>query len=189
MHLSSRRIVSLWNSMSDFGGGCFVPYFRSGALRFERDPIGKRQARSYVSDNPDDLRNSVYSVAAALERRIRIVGYNSVPETAVGTDSRCLLPDTAFVLREHPGAGRYCFRIQLWNLSGDTMRVGFVSGEPDLECKAETPVLPPHSCGFVSVSFESSLFVAQPGRKAVLEWRTVSESGRIPVSFSFFKRK
>lgn len=79
MHLSSRRIYSLWNSLLEYEGGVFVPYIASGQLRMERDPKGRRQAKPYVSDNPHDQRNSVYSVAAALERRIQIVGYVSEP--------------------------------------------------------------------------------------------------------------
>ena len=79
MHLSSRRIYSLWNSLLEYEGGFFVPYIASGQLRMERDPKGRRQAKPYVSDNPHDQRNSVYSVAAALERRIQIVGYVSEP--------------------------------------------------------------------------------------------------------------
>ncbi|MBO4773528.1 MAG: hypothetical protein J5516_01950, partial [Bacteroidales bacterium] len=83
MHLSSRRIYSLWNSLLEYEGGVFVPYIASGQLRMERDPKGRRQAKPYVSDNPHDQRNSVYSVAAALERRIQIVGYVSEPGDVV----------------------------------------------------------------------------------------------------------
>ena len=41
------------------------------------EPIGEALASPFVSDNPNDMRNSIYSVSAALERRIQIVSYES----------------------------------------------------------------------------------------------------------------
>jgi hypothetical protein len=45
------------------------------------EPLGKSMANKTVSDNPNDLRNSVYSKAAALERKIQILYYDYAKET------------------------------------------------------------------------------------------------------------
>lgn len=189
MHLSSRRIYSLWNTLLEYERGVFVPYIASGRLRFEHNPKGNRQAKPYVSDNPNDRRNSVYSVAAALERRIRIVGYSSVPEGADDTLCLCRLPSDRFVFKERPGTDSYCFRIQLRNITGDTLHLEFVSGSEDVVCAVEGTSVPPHSPAFVTVAFGSRLFELQPGRKALLRLRAGEVVQEIPLSFSFFKQK
>ena len=48
-----------------------------GKLEIHEDPVGKSQANPLVSDNPNDQRNSIYSRAAALERKIQIIMYQS----------------------------------------------------------------------------------------------------------------
>ena len=57
--------------------GVFVPYLDSnekgkGHLSLEKIPLGEHKADSSVSANLDDKRSSVYSRAAALERKIEI---------------------------------------------------------------------------------------------------------------------
>lgn len=80
--LAKRRISSLINYFREYEDGVFLPYLdpgdkSGGYLQFQEEPIGEEQASKLVSDNPQDLRNSVYSRAAALERRIQILYYNS----------------------------------------------------------------------------------------------------------------
>ena len=81
-NLAKRRISSLVNYFREYEDGIFVPYLEKSAKnggRFElfEEPIGEEQASKLVSDNPSDLRNSVYSRAAALERRIQILYYDA----------------------------------------------------------------------------------------------------------------
>jgi len=82
MKLAMRRISSLKNYIYDYRNGVFKPYLEKRALNgatleLHDAPIGKTEANALVSDNPNDIRNSVYSRAAALERRIQIVMYES----------------------------------------------------------------------------------------------------------------
>jgi len=82
MKLAMRRISSLKNYIYEYRDSIFTPYSngrsKNGAkLELYDAPIGKTEANSMVSDNPNDIRNSVYSRAAALERRIQIVMYES----------------------------------------------------------------------------------------------------------------
>jgi tetratricopeptide (TPR) repeat protein len=80
--LSKRRIASLINYLHTAQNGFFIPYLKgSDSLQNKiiiyEDPRGDSNAAQYVSDNPNDKRNSIYSMSAARERRIQIVMYNS----------------------------------------------------------------------------------------------------------------
>jgi len=87
-HLSKRRISSLYNFLYNYENGYFKKYFdhtslNGGSLTIFQDARGDKFASSYVSDNPNDKRNSIYSKSAALERRIQIVMYSSSDETVI----------------------------------------------------------------------------------------------------------
>ena len=74
---SSDLIESLVHYMERWNSGALLPYLHGtsasgGRLLIERSPFGKSTANPGVSDRLDDLRNSVYSVGAAKERRIEI---------------------------------------------------------------------------------------------------------------------
>ncbi len=81
INLTKRRIASLVNYLKEYNQGIFLPYLNAnspngGKLIIYEEPLGKSQAAKNVSDNPNDLRNSVYSRAAALERKIQILYYD-----------------------------------------------------------------------------------------------------------------
>lgn len=90
LRLASRRISSLKNYIYEYQNGIFLPYIKgeikNSRLELLDAPIGKTEASPLVSDNPNDKRNSIYSRAAALERRIQIVMYESEKVTNA-TDS------------------------------------------------------------------------------------------------------
>ncbi|PKP01843.1 MAG: hypothetical protein CVU11_13895 [Bacteroidetes bacterium HGW-Bacteroidetes-6] len=80
--LAKRRIGSVINYLSKIDGGRLAPYIdgtaaNGGRLVVNAEPIGEALSDPFVSDNPNDARNSVYSIAAARERRIQIVSYES----------------------------------------------------------------------------------------------------------------
>ena len=82
LNLSKRRIASLVNYLKEYDQGYFLPYFEDkaengGSINIFEDPLGDSQAADYVSDNPNDKRNSVYSIAAIMERKIQIILYSS----------------------------------------------------------------------------------------------------------------
>ena len=77
VNLSLRRIQSMINYLRAVEGGAFKPYLEGtaangGRLTIEKAPYGENRAVEGVSDVLEDLRNSVYSVNASLERRIEI---------------------------------------------------------------------------------------------------------------------
>jgi tetratricopeptide (TPR) repeat protein len=75
VNLTKRRIVSLTNYLSEYDKGVFKP-FLSGEnetkLIINEVPFGEYVANKLVSDNPNDMKNSVYSRVAGLERKIEI---------------------------------------------------------------------------------------------------------------------
>lgn len=82
INLARRRISSLINYFRNYEYGVFIKYMEGtssdgGKLEIHEDPVGKSQANPLVSDNPNDQRNSIYSRAAALERKIQIIMYQS----------------------------------------------------------------------------------------------------------------
>ncbi|MFO7723128.1 MAG: DUF1573 domain-containing protein, partial [Bacteroidales bacterium] len=82
INLARRRIHSLVLFLETTNQGALKPYMEetsedSPKLLIFEDPVGKEKAPPFVSDNPNDLRNSVYSRAAAFERRIEISMYVS----------------------------------------------------------------------------------------------------------------
>lgn len=82
INLARRRINSLIKYLENFNNGALTPYLNKTAennaeLIIFEDPVGKEMASPFVSDNPHDKRNSVYSRAAAFERRVEIAVYVS----------------------------------------------------------------------------------------------------------------
>lgn len=80
--LAKRRINSLVNYFKHIDDGVLIPYIENKAINGGRliiltDPVGEALSNPFVSDNPNDVRNSVYSISAARERRIQIVSYDS----------------------------------------------------------------------------------------------------------------
>ena len=77
VNLTKRRIASLVNYLNAYNGGIYRKYLNGtaengGRLQIKQIPFGEYQADQITSDNPNDMKNSVYSRAAAIERKIEI---------------------------------------------------------------------------------------------------------------------
>lgn len=112
INLARRRIHSLVKFLETAANGALKPYLDGTApnsvrLYIFEDPVGKEKASPFVSDNPNDLRNSVYSRYAAFERRIEISVYqSSLPGQMVLLSElpKLVIPyDTLFAGRLQPG--------------------------------------------------------------------------------------
>lgn len=94
VNLTKRRIASLINYLREYDGGVFIPYIdgtaeNGGKVVFSPVPFGEYTANQITSDNPNDVKNSVYSRAAAIERKIEIQSVTYLEETrkmALATD-------------------------------------------------------------------------------------------------------
>ena len=76
-NLSLRRISSLVNHLRKVDRGSLIPYLdgtakNGGRLVIEKAPFGEDRSAGDVSDMLEDLKRSVYSVGASMERRIEI---------------------------------------------------------------------------------------------------------------------
>lgn len=85
-NLSSRRIESIINFLKKYKNGVFIKYINGnadngGKLNIIKEPFGETKSAAYVSDNPNDKRNSVYSKSAALERKVEIIYFKEVKES------------------------------------------------------------------------------------------------------------
>lgn len=78
LNLSKRRVQSLINMLYHFEDGFFKPYIEGksangGKLIIIREAFGENMVSQGVSDDLRDQRNSVYSPAAAKERKIAVI--------------------------------------------------------------------------------------------------------------------
>lgn len=85
VNLAKRRISSLRNYFMEYQNGVFVKYVNNpnpaeGNIKFIDEEIGELKARPNVSDDYYDTKNSVYSPAAALERKIQIIAISTFSE-------------------------------------------------------------------------------------------------------------
>ena len=72
--LSERRINSLQNEFLIYDNGVFDQYLKSGRLKIVEVSVGESRSNPKVVDKLEDLRNSVYSPLASIERRVEIIG-------------------------------------------------------------------------------------------------------------------
>lgn len=71
--LSGRRISSLQNYLRMYENGMFINLLHDSLIQIIEIPKGEELSDHLVSDKLDDIRNSVYNPAAALERKIEII--------------------------------------------------------------------------------------------------------------------
>ena len=82
VNLAKRRMSSLLNYFMEYQNGVFIPYVNNpdstaGSIVFLYEDIGELKARSNVSDNYFDTKNSIYNPLAALERKIQIIAIST----------------------------------------------------------------------------------------------------------------
>lgn len=88
VNLTKRRIASLVNYIRAYDNGVFAKYLdgtakNGGKVVFSEVPFGEYTANQLTSDNPNDVQNSVYSRAAAIERKIEILSVSYLEEDTV----------------------------------------------------------------------------------------------------------
>lgn len=77
LYLSKRRISCVRNHFKTYAGGIFQSFINSGQLKISEKPFGETTANIGISDDLEDQRNSIFSVAASIERRVEIVEIKS----------------------------------------------------------------------------------------------------------------
>jgi hypothetical protein len=175
--LSSRRISSLKNYIQN--QSIFATYLDStrtgNKLYFIEDPRGKRFAAEYVSDNPNDVRNSVYSIAAGLERRIQITLYKSQKDTSIKKPN-LLLAEKEITVTQIPGTDIYELYIQIKNNGTAELEIkNIVSDNNLIKTTIIQAVLQPEEKTFVCVSLPSEFFKTSKEIKLTIQSNTKEE--------------
>ena len=140
-NLSLRRISSMVNYLRTVDGGVLLPYLDSRALSIGKSPFGEDQSATGVSDQLEDLKGSVYSVAASMERRIEIEQVllaSSAPAENTGIE---LVKDIGTL----PQLQGRKIPFEVKNTSQEPLTL--VSMRPDCDCTVvndlpDTPILP-----------------------------------------------
>ena len=116
--LSSRRIQSLLNYLMIFQNGILKPYLNNemeNQIIIKVLPKGDTESRAFVSDNPNDAKNSIYSIAACLARRISILEYNVFEPEVKNPMPFLLLATQEFNLEKIPAKMQIIKTIEIEN--------------------------------------------------------------------------
>ena len=73
VNLGKRRVSSVRNHFASYANGILLSYLNSGKLLITERSYGETTAAAGVSDDLEDVRNSIYAIGAAKERRVEIV--------------------------------------------------------------------------------------------------------------------
>ncbi|MBP7102157.1 MAG: hypothetical protein KBA86_02815 [Bacteroidales bacterium] len=163
INLSLRRIESLKNYLREYNNGVFIPYMdstKSNQLHIINAPKGKTMANPYVSDNPNDKRNSIYSIAAAFERRVQIFGYDE--DTIIKT-LFLSVPDSLLTFISTPGVTDYIKYIEIKNLGKDTIYLKDIQTNSKMfQVSMEKNVLKSNENTYLKVTFTERAFRFSP---------------------------
>lgn len=164
--LTQRRIMSLSNYLRAFDNGVFAPYLdgtakNGGKLELVGIPYGEYTANQITSDNPNDIKNSIFSRAAARERKIEIQSVSYLETDSIFFFVDCV-PNVITLGKVQPGANQFQFVVH--NNHDKNLKITSITTEGNL----------------VSFNFGSNL----PAKGSVLVQATTS--GKLPDGiFSF----
>ena len=189
-HLSSRRIQCLWNSLCGYRQGFFLPYLRSGQLKVAKRPQGKELAKASVSEDPGDLSRSVYSIPAALERRIQITRYESDASLGESEEFPLSMPDTNLSLLEHKGTDLYELSLQLKNRGGETIQLdGFRADGENVKIRCEQLQIKPDEYLFLTIEYPAEVFDDHSSIAIVFNCKSNNCIRKIRFHTTFLKQK
>jgi hypothetical protein len=117
--LTSRRISSLRNYLNVYERGALRPYLdgsapNGGLLRIVEIPFGEYKADGFVSDNPNDRSGSIYSIAAARERKIEITSVQRATNDSLFADVRFISEIADLGSIQHGGTGNFEFNFSVY---------------------------------------------------------------------------
>jgi hypothetical protein len=159
VHLTLRRISSLENYLREYKDGVFVPYLtdsagNGGSLKIIRIPMGEYKANEYLSDNLNDKKNSVYSIAAAIHRNIEIVSVTLANKDSLSAEMRFRKEVHHFGLVRKGEMLTYSFKFK--NSGKSPLVISSIN--PSCECltfKGPEAVLAPGEKGEIEITFDT----------------------------------
>jgi hypothetical protein len=159
-NLSSRRIASLINYIHL--QEAFQPYLDTvtptNKLYFVEKPTGKKYAADYVSSNPNDVRNSVYSIAAALERKIQITSCVSEKDM-LHPQAILTAATTRIEVLEQKNIDQYELYLEIENSGTKDLQLLRIEHETEwIVADIINEILPPNEKSFLKISYPSAIF-------------------------------
>jgi hypothetical protein len=135
VNLTKRRIQSVTNELKRTNNGQFLPYIDDKAINGARliiheIPNGEYAANKYTSDNPNDSKNSIYSRAAAIERKIEIQSIEMIQRHPV-LDSIQLLPAIIYTKNNNVNINEPIL-FQLFNEGANNYKIDRIEISTDL---------------------------------------------------------
>ena len=177
-NLSSRRIVSFENYICNQPE--FKPYIGK-TLHFIRQPKGKSLAAKYVSDNPNDKRNSVYSISAALERRIQLTEYQSIPSENKKYLSAVMLPAAKTItIKKQKNIDVYDFCFEIKNIGNEELIINSVTSTlPEIKLLLDEKIIKPHGNTLLHIYCRQSDFFNR--KTGIIEIKSNTQKEEIEV--------
>ncbi len=132
--LTQRRIMSLNNYLRAFDNGVFASYLdgtakNGGKLELVGIPYGEYTANQITSDNPNDVKNSVFSRSAARERKIEIQSVSYLETDSIFFFVDCV-PNVITLGKIQQGENQFQFSI--YNNHSKPLKISSIKTEGDL---------------------------------------------------------
>lgn len=170
-NLSMRRIISFENYIALQKE--FTPYLddttSGNKLKFIAIPKGKSTAAKHISDNVNDKRNSVFSISAALERRIQLSKYESKPHlNNSNKGSIMLLASKNINIKKQKNVDVYQYYFEIKNIGDDTLYIDrIISSSPNIKLNMENKIIAPQTHSFLFIEFTYPIF-SDEGEKNII---------------------
>ncbi len=185
VNLTKRRISSFINYLQAYNSGVFKPYLdgtaaNGGKVIIVGVPFGEYTANKFTSDNFHDQKNSVYSRAAAIERKIEIQSVSYLDDRKIFPLSVKMPVLDAGKVKEGTIIEK-TFIVQ--NNSKDTVRIASVrSPFPSIEANnSPSEILPDQSVNLV-VRFNTSGFSGKNVKYIEIQPEGFDESLKLMIS-------
>lgn len=165
LYLAKRRISSIVNYFEKIDGGKIKPYINASASNGGRliilaEPVGEALSDPFVSDNPNDTRNSVYSISAARERRIQIVSYESdfAGQKTRKLSGPLLNLSSNDIKISLSGENNTCIQITITNTGDEILEIiSMKSAQPWLQAKLGGNVIIPGNVTTLDICVDKSI--------------------------------
>jgi hypothetical protein len=170
INLSKRRISSLKNYLLKINNGELSAYIEGtnpsgGKLLIIQEPMGKELASPYVSDNPQDLQKSIYSIAASHERRAQISSYISdFKGGKLENKSGIFHADSSFIsITTSELAKTSNIKIPIYNLGNESFEIESVNISSDcIETLILNPIVQPDEKTYLNLIIKDGCHI-KPG--------------------------
>lgn len=164
VNLTKRRINSLVNYLKAYNNGIFVPYFNNtasngGQVIIVGAPFGEYTANTLTSDNFHDQKNSVYSRAAAIERKVEIQSISYL-------DNRKIFPLTCKKVIQDAGKVK----------AGTIIEKTFTIKNESNETITLAPIVTPYT--FLKTTLQKNILQAGESTEIVIQFNTEGYIGK-----------